>query len=133
MKIQEILMEKAKKNKEKIDDLDLDDVDEPEVDADQDKVPHLVMQLKKALDVNGDYPITFKDGKKIKIALKDIKEFLSKYNMLKPYDREEMQKLAGQDIKSFHAAIEAVVEPKPIAKIKGDRYMSSFAGDFDDK
>lgn len=133
MKIQEILMEKAKKNKEKIDDLDDLDSDEPEADADLDKVPHIVMQLKKALDVNGDYPITFKDGKKIKISLKDIEEFLKKYHKLKPYDREEMQKLAGQDIKSFHAAMQAVVEPKLIPKIKGDRYMTSFSGDFDDK
>lgn len=140
MKINEILLEKKlKKDKKKldepkknIDDLDMDD-EAPAADADDDKIPHLVMQLRKALDVNGDYPITFQDGKQIKLSRKDIEDFLDKYLSLKPYDREMMQKLASQNLKSFHAAVQAVEEPKPKHRIKGSRYMTSFAGDFDDK
>jgi len=145
MKINEILLEKKlkkdkkkldepkKKSKKDLDDLDKDD-DAPAVDADDDTgIPHLVMQLRKALDVNGDYPITFQDGKQIKLARKDIEEFLEKYLSLKPYDREMMQKLAIQNLRSFHAAIQAVEEPAPRHRIKGTRYMTSFAGDFDDK
>lgn len=141
MKISEILLEKKlKKDKKKLDEpkKDLDDLDKdddaPAVDADDDSgLPHLVMQLRKALDVNGDYPITFQDGKQIKLSRKDIEDFLDKYLSLKPYDREMMQKLASQNLKSFHAAREAVVDPAPKQRIKGTRYMTSFAGDFDDK
>lgn len=138
MRITEILLEKKhKKHKDKevkkkdADDLDLDDA--PAADADDDKIPHLVMQLKKALDVNGDYPITFQDGKKIKLSRKHIEDFLEKYMSLKPYDREMMQKVASQDLKSFHAALDTVKEPEVKHKIKGSRYMSHFSGDFDDK
>lgn len=137
MRISEILLEKKKHKKDKvaskpeIDDLDKDDA--PSVDADDDKIPHLVMQLKKALDVNGDYPITFQDGKKIKLSRKHIEDFLEKYMSLKPYDREMMQKVASQDLKSFHAALDTVKEPEVKHKIKGSRYMSHFSGDFDDK
>lgn len=129
MKIQEIL--EAKKLNKGLD--DLDDIDEPTVDADQDKVPHIVMQLRKALDVQGDYPVTFKDGKKYKLKLKDIDHFLHIYDRLKPMDRESMQNIASKDIDGFHDALKTQVKSKPASSIKGSRYMSHFAGDHDDK
>ena len=129
MRIQEIL--EAKQLKKGID--DIDDMDEPAPDADQDKVPHIVMQLRKALDVDGDYPVTFKDGKKYKLKLKDIEHFLKVYDRLKPLDRESMQNMGSKDIEGFHNALKTEVKPKPAPSIKGNRYMSGFAGDLDDK
>jgi len=129
MKIQEIL--EAKKLNKNLD--DLDDNDEPAVDADQDKIPHIVMQLRKASDVEGDYPVTFKDGKKYKLKLKDIEHFLHVYDRLKPIDREAMQNIASKDIDGFHNALKTQVKPKPQSAIKGSRYMSNFAGDLDEK
>ena len=72
MKIQEIL--EAKQLKKGMD--DFDDMDEPAADADQDKVPHIFMQLRKAVDVDGNYPITFKDGKKAKLPMDAIVGFI---------------------------------------------------------
>jgi hypothetical protein len=130
MKIQEIL--EAKQLKKGMD--DFDDMDEPAPDADQDKVPHIVMQLRKALDVHGDYPVTFKDGKKFKLKLHDIKKFLEKYLSLKPSERDTMQTMAAANIDGFHKALDAKLAAPPVQhKIKGSRYMSSFAGDHDDK
>ena len=130
MKIQEIL-EAKKLDKKSLD--DLDDIDEPNIDADQDKVPHIVMQLRKAMDVEGDYPVTFKDGKKFKLKLRDIEHFLHVYDRLKPMERETMQNVASKDIDGFHDALKTEIKPKTQSSIKGSRYMSNFAGDFDDK
>ncbi len=96
MKIEEILLEA--KNKE-ID--DWDDEDEPVADADSDKVKHLVMQLRSALDVDGNYAISFKDGSKAKLPVSDINLFLRKYEMVKPADKEKMQDVASMSKDHF--------------------------------
>lgn len=129
MKIQEIL--EAKKLPPGMD--DLDDVEEPAPDADQDKVPHILMQLRKAIDVDGNYPITFKDGKKAKLSLDQIGAFIKKYMTARPDEKESLQTQAGNSLEGFMAALKKEEKPKFQHKIKGDRYMSSFAGDFDDK
>jgi len=102
MKIQEILAE-AKKSNLPVD-TDWED-DSPEVDADQDKIPHIVMQLRKALDVDGDYPVVFKDGKKFKLNIEDIKTFLKKYLSVKPQDRDAMQTQAAANLAGFKEAL----------------------------
>lgn len=112
---------------------DLDDVEEPAPDADQDKVPHILMQLRKAIDVDGNYPITFKDGKKSKIPMEHIVAFIQKYMKARPDEKEAMQSQAGNSLEGFMAALKAEEKPKISHKIRGDRYMTSFAGDFDDK
>lgn len=140
MRISEILHE-AKKDKDlkplkpKHADIKFDDeADLPEPDAEQDKVPHIVMQLRKALDVDGDYPVTFKDGRKFKLKLSDIKDFLNKYGSQKPSDREYMQKIGAENIDGFHKALQVISsDEKPKHKIKGDRYMSHMAGELDGK
>jgi hypothetical protein len=99
MKIQEIVNEA--KNRE-IDDWD---EDEPVADADQDKVKHLVMQLRSALDVDGNYAISFKDGSKAKIPVSDINLFLRKYEMVKPADKEKMQDVAGMSKDHFDKVV----------------------------
>jgi hypothetical protein len=112
---------------------DFDDVmDKPE-DADQDKVPHILMQLRKALDVDGNYPITFKDGKKAKLSMDQIVAFIKKYMSLNPMDKESLQTQAGNSLEGFMAALKQDFKKPELGKIKGSRYMSGFAGDLDDK
>lgn len=129
MKIQEIL--EAKKIDKGMD--DFDDIDEPAPDADQDKVPHILMQLRKAIDVDGNYPITFKDGKKAKLSLDHIAAFVKKYMTLSPQDKESLQTQAANSLEGFMAALKQDFKKPDLPKIKGSRYMTSFAGDFDDK
>jgi hypothetical protein len=130
MRIQEILLEKKGKKRHHAD----MDHEEPAPDADQDKVPLITMQLLKALDVDGNYPITFLDGKRHKLHLNDIKKFLMQYMSARPNDKDVMQNLASQSLSGFHKALSHfITSSEPKHKIKGDRYMSSFAGDFDDK
>jgi hypothetical protein len=109
---------------------DFDDEDERPEDPDKDKVQHIVMQARKAYDVEGNYPIQFKDGSKTKLPLPMIVRFLKMYNMLKTNDKESLANAAAQSPKDFQAAIQKDLVPKAQPKIKGDRYMSSFAGDF---
>jgi hypothetical protein len=84
---------------------DFDDNDEPVADADQDKVKHLVMQLRSALDVDGNYAISFKDGSKTKLPVNHIQMFLKKYETLKPADKEKLQTIAGQSRVDFYTAL----------------------------
>jgi hypothetical protein len=84
------------------------------------------MQLRKAIDVDGDYPITFKDGKKVKLSLNDIGAFVKKYMNAKPLEKEEMQNKAASSLESFMSIIKAPAVKKPEFKIKGNRYMSHF-------
>lgn len=131
MRIHEILLEKKhKKLSQKHHD---DEVESPPEDPEQDKIPHIVMQLKKAVDVEGDYPVTFKDGKKVKLQLDDVKKFLQKYSMMKPDERENMQNMAAKDLAGFHNALQMSAKPPVKHQIKGTRYMSHFAGDHDEK
>jgi hypothetical protein len=128
MRFKEIINEA--KNIE-IDDLEANDA--PEADADQDKIPNILIQLRKALDVDGNYPITFKDGKKAKLSMEQIAAFVKKYMNAKPDEKEHMQSQGGNSHDGFIAVISAKEKPKFQHKIKGDRYMSHFAGDIDEK
>lgn len=95
MKIKEIMLEAKEAEFDDFDD------DEPVVDADSDKVKHLVMQLRSALDVEGNFPISFKDGTKAKLPMADILLFLRKYETVKPADKETMQNVGGQSKEGF--------------------------------
>jgi hypothetical protein len=129
MKIFEVL--EAKKLPKAADELD-DVMDKPE-DPESDKIPHILMQLRKAIDVDGNYPITFKDGKKVKLSLDDIAKFVKKYMVASPSEKEALQAQAINSIEGFKAALDTEFKKPELPKIKGSRYMSSFAGDFDDK
>lgn len=127
MKIFEVI--EAKKLAKADDDLD-DVMDKPE-DPDADKVPHILMQLRKALDVDGNYPILFKDGKKIKLPMDHIVAFVKKYMTLNPQDKESLQTQAGNSLEGFMAALKQDFKKPEMPKIKGSRYMSHFGGDLD--
>jgi hypothetical protein len=126
MKISEILYE-AKV------DPDFDDDEAPAPDADQDKIPNIFMQMRKAVDTEGNYEFKFLDGSKQKLDMKDIVTFVKKYTNAKPLEKEMMQNKAIQSPSEFMSVVYAEEPTKPDFKIKGSRYMSSFAGDYDDK
>lgn len=104
MKIQEVLVES------KHDDWD-DERDEMPSDPDTDKVQHILMQFKKAMDVGGNYPITFKSGEKTKVSLDDIEKFVSRYAGAKPLEREQMQTKAIQSIEGLKAVLAGPAGP----------------------
>jgi len=104
MKIQEILFETKHD--------DWDDEEEKPEDPDKDNVPHIVTQLRKSIDVEGNYPVKFRDGTQKKIPMELIKKFLMKYIKYKPADRERMQHEAGQSFEAFVKAAEEFSAPK---------------------
>ncbi len=81
------------KRKARHDDDD-DEEDEKPEDPEKDKVPHILMQLRKAQDVDGDHPIKFLDGSEVILPIKDINEFMQMYMNVKPQDRERLQQVA---------------------------------------
>jgi len=106
MKITEVLNESFH------DDWDKDE-DEVVVDPDQDKVPNLVVQFRKSMDVAGDYPIKFNDGSKVRIPVAVMVDFLNKYDDLKPMDREKIQNLAAQSVDKFKEVLTTFKGQKP--------------------
>ena len=86
------------------DDFDDEEEEKPE-DPDADKVQHIIMQLRKAVDVEGNHPIKFLDGSKHKIPLKDAELFIDKYMSMKPQDREKMQEVAIMDLDKFNTIL----------------------------
>lgn len=110
---------------------DFDDEDNAVQDADQDKIPHILMQMRKAFDVDGNYEFKFKDGSKHVLDMDDIVKFVKKYMAAKPLEKEVMQNKAIENLEGLMSVIHAKEAPKVDTKIKGDRYMSNFAGDID--
>jgi len=109
-----------------------DEDDAPVQDADQDKIPHILMQMRKAVDTDGNYEFKFKDGSKQKLEMPHIVAFVKKYMTAKPLEKEQMQNQAIESLEGLMSVIKATpAAAQP--KIKGDRYMSGFAGDYDDK
>jgi hypothetical protein len=88
------------KRKARHDDDDDEKEEEPE-DPEKDKVQHILMQLRKAQDVDGDHPIKFLDGSKVILPLNDIDMFLEMYMNVKPQDRERLQKVASMSKDKF--------------------------------
>lgn len=126
MKIFEVI-EAKKMPKDEFDDED----DAPVQDADQDKIPHILMQMRKAVDVDGNYEFQFKNGDKKKLPMPAIVAFVKKYMTAKPQEKQMMQDAAIESLEGLMSVLKAE-QPKEMPKIKGDRYMSNFAGDFDE-
>ena len=81
-------------------------------DPDTEKVPNLVMQIRKSIDLGGDSPIVFQDGSKVRLSANAMYRFLTKYESFKPIDREEMQKVAIQSKNSFDNVLDNFNKPK---------------------
>jgi len=112
---------------------DFDDIEEPVQDADLDKIPNILIQMRKAFDVDGNYEFKFKDGTKHKLGMDDIVKFVKKNMAAKPAEREIMQIKGLESLEGLMSVINAKEAPKPDMRIRGDRYMSHFSGDLDDK
>ena len=81
-------------------------------DPDTEKVPNLVIQIRKSMDTGGNRPITFRDGSKENIPVNAMVAFLNRYDNLKPMDREEMQNLAIQSKEAFIDAVKNYNRPR---------------------
>lgn len=80
-------------------------------DPDTDKVPNIVMQIRKSMDTGGNRPIVFRDGSKAEVPVNAMIAFLNRYETLRPMDREEMQNLAVQSKEAFVDAIKNFNKP----------------------
>ncbi len=107
MKIFEVLEAK----KRPADDWDEDDT--PAVDADQDNVPHILMQMRKAVDTDGNYEFKFQDGSKHKLEIPQIVSFVKKYMTAKPQDKEMMQNQAIQSLDGLMNVLDMDIKPNP--------------------
>lgn len=107
MKITELLNESSRH-----DDWDKDE-EEIASDPDADKVPNLVVQFRKSMDVAGDYPIKFTDGSKVRVPVAVMVDFLNKYDDLKPMDREKMQNMAAQSLDKFKEVLATFKGQRP--------------------
>ena len=100
------------KRKPRPDDFDdEDDEDDTPEDPDKDKVPHILMQIKKAIDVDGDHDIKFEDGGKHKFSITDLNMFFKKYMSMKPAVREQMQEVAIMGKEEFDTIL-SIINPK---------------------
>ncbi len=82
-----------------------DDQEEVPADPDTDKVPHILMQIKKAADLGGNYPISFQNGEKSKLSMADLEKFVRRYASAKPMERERMQAQAIQSPDGLYALL----------------------------
>ena len=86
-------------------------------DPDTDRIPNLVVQMRKSLDLGGELPIMFYDGTKFKLAIVIMNRFLEMYGSIKPVDREEMQKTAIKSFDSFMEVVNKFSRPRAPASI----------------
>jgi hypothetical protein len=75
------------------------------IDADDDRIPILPMQLRKSIDAGGSNEIIFENGERVRIPLRTIYMFFDIYSKLKPIDREEMQAQAARSSLGFSNAL----------------------------
>ena len=69
------------------------------------------MQVKKALDVEGDHDIQFENGDKHKFSVSDLNIFLTNYLDMKPEMREKMQEAAITGQEEFENIV-SILSPK---------------------
>ena len=96
----------------KINELLNESFDDSIEDPDTDKVPNIVMQIRKSMDTGGNRPIIFRDGNKEVIPVNAMIAFLNRYETLRPMDREEMQNLAVQSKEAFIDTVKNFNKPK---------------------
>jgi hypothetical protein len=70
-------------------------------DPDSEKVPNIVLQIRKSMDTGGNRALTFRDGSSQVVPISAMISFMNKYESLKPIDRETMQTQAVQSPESF--------------------------------
>ena len=73
---------------------------------------NLMMSLRKAVSLRGQYDVAFKDGKKVKISQKDAQNLLNRLQKEKPADREALMKSAYKSERHFKMALKGQIEKK---------------------
>ena len=64
------------------------------------------MQMRKSVDLKGNFKVEFEDGKKQKVPLDIARAVSNKYNMIKrPAEKEKFQKAAGKSYKDLLKAL----------------------------
>lgn len=76
-------------------------IDDPE----SERIPNLFMQVKKAIDHDGNFPIKFADGTNIEFPLNALIAFYDGYMSLKPEGREELQRMGIENKDNFSTLI----------------------------
>jgi len=83
--------------------------EEHSTDPDFDKLPNIVLQVRKSLDTGGNRPLSFRDGTTKTVPVNAMVAFMNKYETLKPIDREKMQKQAIESFGSFMDVVKSFV------------------------
>ena len=96
----------------KINELLNESFDDKIEDPDTDKVPNIVMQIRKSMDTGGNRPIIFRDGNKEVLPVNAMIAFMNRYETLKPMDREQMQDMAVQSKESFIDVVKNYNKPR---------------------
>lgn len=86
------------------------------VNAKTDTITNIVLQIRKSIDLGGDLPIVFQDGSKIRLTANAMDLFLSRYEKLKPCDREIMQQIAVRSPEDFEDTLEESFNLVPAPK-----------------
>jgi len=74
-------------------------------DAEEEGPEHIIMQLRKSVNMNGQKDVTFKDGKTIKVDKRLAQRVLDKYNRMKPLERLAFQKQVAKSHNHLQQAI----------------------------
>ena len=85
------------------------DVDTDETDDDvKGASKNIIMQMRKAVSLRGNFPVEFGDGKKVKIPAKVGQAVQDKYNSLKkPADKEKFQSQVAKSYKDMLKVLKA--------------------------
>ncbi len=69
---------------------------------------NIIMQMRKAVSLRGNFPVEFGDGKKVKIPAKIGRAVQDKYNSLKkPADKEKFQAQVAKSYKDMLRVLKA--------------------------
>ena len=69
---------------------------------------NIIMQMRKAVSLRGNFPVEFGDGKKVKIPAKVAQAVQDKYNSIKkPADKEKFQAQVGKSYKDMLRVLKA--------------------------
>jgi hypothetical protein len=83
------------------------DSDDASDDADNDAVPNILMQVRKAMDHEGNFPLMFMNGEEHRASMDDLREFAILYLSLKPQERAQLQDKAVTSVVDFNDSIVA--------------------------
>jgi nicotinic acid mononucleotide adenylyltransferase len=92
-------------------------------DDDREADKNIIVQLRKAVDLKGDHPIVFDDGRKVKVKAGDAAKVLQAFNKIpKPIDKAKFQQHISKSHSNMKQVLSAGVYDIPPARAS---YISS--------